>query len=117
MSERFPLVVWQGKQPLRPKEAGLYRLVARGPARPERPDDVPFALERRVGRDAMKQDTWAPPRDQHGMLEAVWALSHAFGLLLSVDPRKLNLDHPLYCELNLAIAEGREPRGCDCPKE
>ncbi len=112
----YPLVIWTGKQPLHPKSSSRFRLVHRGPAREDRPDDVPFSLERMAGVNMMKEETWVPPRGDK-LLEAVYALSHAFGLLLAVDPRRLNLDHPLWCELNLAIVEGREPKGCDCPRE
>jgi hypothetical protein len=51
------------------------------------------------------------------LLDAIHTLVNALGLMLTVDPKKLNLDHPLYCELNIAVAEGRQPRGCDCPVE
>ena len=111
----LPLVIWQGRQPLNNGQGTLFRIVDRGPPRENRPDDVPCGCEQRLGMNMLKEETWGPVKDRL-CREAVHALVHAFGLLLKVDPHKLNLDHPLYCELNLAIAEGREPRGCDCPK-
>ena len=109
-----PMVIWIGTNPLR--DEGRFRVVYRGSPRPERPDDVPFAVEKCIGPDNMKIMRWAQPKEQGTLQVASWALTHAFGSLLMVDPKKLNLDHPLFCELNLAIAEGREPRGCDCQR-
>jgi hypothetical protein len=111
----YPFVIWTGKQPLQRNSARLCRVIHRGPARPNRKDDVPFTVEQRIGCDSMKQMTWAKPvRDSGGEQEAVFALVHAFGQFLTVDPKKLDLNHPFYCECNTAVAEGRESRGCDC---
>ena len=107
----FPFVIWTGTEPL--KNKGRFRIVHRGPARPERSDDVPFGIEQKHGCSFMKVFTWGPVK-QGAKDHAIHALTNSLGLLLTVDPKKLNLDHPLYCELNLAIAEGREPKGCDC---
>ncbi len=113
---RYPLVIWQGRQPLNGGKGTLFRVVHRGPPRADRPDDVPWGVEQRLGMSMLKEETWGPVADRL-CREAAHALVHAYGLLLSVDPKKLNLEHPLFCELNLAISEGRESRGCDCPKE
>ena len=61
---KHPLVIWTGKQPLHPKSASRFRLVDRGPAREGRPDEVPFSLERLLGADMMKQQTWVRPTDR-----------------------------------------------------
>jgi hypothetical protein len=108
-----PLVIWTGRQPLNQNTGTTFRVVDRGPARSDRLDDVPFACEQRLGVSSMKVENWGPPKTNLQQ-EAVYALVHAFGLLLTVDPKKLNLDHRLYCEINLAISEDRETRGCDC---
>jgi hypothetical protein len=110
---QYPFVIWLGKGPLK-QNTGHYRVVHRGPPRPNRPDDVPFALEKQTGVSMMKKRQWGPPQTHEAKLDALHALVHAFGLLLSVDPKKLDLEHPLHCEINLAVAEGRESRGCDC---
>lgn len=106
----FPFVIWSGTEPLKGK--GRFRLVHRGPARDGRPDDVPFGLEQKTGASYMKTFNWEAPT--LGTPHAIHALSHTLGQVLTVDPKKLTLDHPLYCELNLAVCEGREPKGCDC---
>ena len=111
---KFPTVIWMGREPIHKGNARRFRLVHRGPARPNRPDDVPFACEERIGQSMMKRLNWGPPRSGFGEKEAIYALSHALGQLLMVDMGKLRLDHPLYCELNMAVAEERDPRGCDC---
>ena len=113
---KFPTVIWMGKEPLavHKKAARRFRIVHRGPARPDRPDDVPFALEQRIGQSMMKRMNWAPPISEQAKQEAIHALAHALGLLLMVDVKALNLEHPLHCELNMAIVEGRPSVGCDC---
>lgn len=110
----FPMVIWTGTNPLR--EEGRFRVVYRGPPRADRPDDVPFAVEKCIGLDSMKIKRWVQPKDQGSLQVAAWSLAHALGVILMVDPKRLNLDHPLYCELNLAVAEGRKSRGCDCDR-
>ena len=111
----FPFVIWMGRQPLRPKQGRLFRIVHRGPARPARADDVPFAVEVRSGVDSMKVEHWGKANRENGAeQEAMYAMVHALGQLLCVDPKKLDLNHPLYCECNMAVVEGRESRGCDC---
>jgi hypothetical protein len=107
----YPFVIWAGSEPL--KSRGRFRLVHRGPVREHRPDDVPFGLEQCTGVSFMKDRQWGGIKSHE---HAIHAITHVLGLLLIVDPKRLNLDHPLYCELNLAVAEGREPRGCDCDK-
>jgi hypothetical protein len=110
---KHPFVIWMGRQPL-DASGILFRVVDRGPARENRSDDVPFALEQRIGISMMKRHNWGPPRSIEAKQEAIHALVHAYGQLLTVDPKKLDLNHPLHCEVNLAVAEGREPKGCDC---
>jgi hypothetical protein len=114
---KHPMVIWQGHAPI-VKNPRSFRIVDRGPARQERPDDVPFALECKTGLSMMKTYNWAVTEPQNNPAqakEAIWALSHAMGLLLTVDPKRLYIEHPLYCEMNLAVAEQRESKGCDCP--
>jgi hypothetical protein len=116
LNSKKPMVIWSGTEPL--KQQGRFRIVDRGPARPERPDDVPFGLEQCLGCNFMKQKVWGPVKGHYdgSAGHAMNALTHALGLLLSVDPKKLDLNHPLYCEQNLSVAEGRESRGCDCDR-
>lgn len=107
---KAPMVIWQGTEPLHKK--GSFRLVYRGPARPDRPDDVPFSIEQKLGVNAMKAVSWGPVKEG-SRREALWALSHALGLLLTMETERIDLNHPLYCEVNMAVAEKRDARGCD----
>ncbi|OAI41264.1 hypothetical protein AYO40_03525 [Planctomycetaceae bacterium SCGC AG-212-D15] len=75
---------------------------------------MPFSLEQRIGSNMMKKLNWGVPEGVEAKQEAIFALTHCFGLLLNCDPKKLIPGHPLHCELNMAIAEGRDPKGCDC---
>lgn len=109
----FPFVIWSGTEPLKGK--GRFRLVHRGPARESRPDDVPFGLEQKLGVSFMKVYQWGTVK-QGAERNAIHSLAHALGQLLTVDLRKLDLNHPLFCETNMAIAECRESRGCDCKR-
>ena len=109
-----PMVIWMGTEPL--KNRGRFRVVDRGPPRTDRTGDVPFSVEKHLGYDMMKMPNWGPVPEGQAAQYALWALSHALGQLLTVDPKKLNLDHPLFCELNMAVAEGRESKGCDCDR-
>lgn len=112
----IPTVIWMGSQPIDRASKRRYRIVYRGPARPGRADDVPFALELRIGQSMMKQLNWDFPNDvQNGsQREAIYALVHAFGQTLMVDPAKLVAGHPIHCECNQAVIENRESKGCDC---
>jgi hypothetical protein len=113
--DRYPMVVWMGSNPIQRASNRRYRVVYRGPARPGRPDDTPFAVEQRIGQSSMKRLNWAKPnRDSGAEEEALWAVGHAFGQVLMADPARLTPGHPIHCELNMAAIEGREPRGCDC---
>lgn len=111
----YPMVIWQGTEPLH--SHGYFRLVFRGPPRHNVNDDVPFGLEQRLGPDAMKVMAWGKIKNPEAQLHAIQSLTHALGQVLCVDPRKLNLDHPLFCEENLSVAEGRQSRGCDCQNQ
>ena len=113
---KYPTVIWMGKEPLHPRTARRYRIVDRGPARPGRSDDVPFALEQRTGQSMMKRLNWGPCVNESAKDEAIHALTHAIGLLLTVEVGKLRSDHPLHCDINMAIVEGREAKGCDCDR-
>lgn len=110
----FPFVIWAGRNPLHKKNSPLFRLVARGPARETRKDDVPFGLEVRANHDFMKEHSWLVPSKPDTQREAIWALAHALGSILAFDPKQLNLSHPLHCEINMALFEGRPCKGCDC---
>lgn len=110
----YPVVIWMGKQPLRQDSARRFRLVYRGPARPGRPDDVPFAVEQRIGQSMMKRLNWDGPKSETAMKEAIYALGHALGQILMKTPLELCMTHPIHCEENMALIEGRESRGCDC---
>jgi hypothetical protein len=103
----IPTVIWMGGQPLNPTNRRRYRLVYRGLSRPSRPDDVPFACEQRIGQSMMKRLNWDKPHGEGAAHEAVWALGHALGQLLMHDPADFCIGHPLHCEINMAIAEGR----------
>jgi len=112
---RVPFVIWMGSNPIKRASARLFRLVYRGPARANRPDDTPFAAEQRIGLSQMKRFNWdRPDRASGAEQEALWAISHAFGQVLMADPGKLAAGHPIHCELNMAVIEGREAKGCDC---
>ena len=110
MDMTFPFVIWLGRNPLR-KNGALFRLVNRGPARENRPDDVPFTVEQRIEPSMMKKTQWGQPRDKQ---EAIYAMSDILGKILMVDPERLVSGHPINCELNMAVIEEREPKGCDC---
>ena len=113
-NDKFPKVIWIGRQPIGKSSRRLFRLVYRGPARENRPDDVPFAVELRIGCNMMKRMNWSNPIQGDGGQEAIWALSHVLGLALMARPESLVAGHPIHCELNMAILEGRVTKGCDC---
>lgn len=111
----FPRVIWAGSQPLHKSHVERFRLVQRPEARPGHPEDVPFGVEQRVGLSEMGRLNWGSIKDDKQTLrEAIYALSHAFGKVLVSDPKDLIAGHPINCEVNLAIIEGREAIGCDC---
>jgi len=95
----YPTVIWMGKEPLAvmKKAARRFRIVHRGPARANRPDDVPFALEQRTGQSMMKRMNWGPPESDQAKREAIHALSHAIGILLVVDLKALDISRRFCC--------------------
>lgn len=102
-----PEVIWMA----RTRE--VFRLVDGGPSRLGKPHEPRFTVEMGRGRDAMGAKTWGGvPLDAR--LHAIDAMANAFGLVLQAWPTGLAQNHPIGCELNMAVIERRPTRGCDC---
>lgn len=103
-----PRVVWIGKI-----GHEVFRIVDRRAPREDKTKDVRVRLEQARGRDAMDVKSWGGVHESARSL-AMRALTQAFAEVLVRLPLEFDIGHPMFCELNLAVAEGRDPRGCDC---
>jgi hypothetical protein len=124
-----PEIIWAGKMP--GKGTHRFRIVDMGPPRPQVTAsggyEPRFHVEELRGTDRMDGELWLPAdmtgltpacaQDHHLLqrrCEAVAALVHGFGLVLEASSRLLDPNHPIGCEINMALIEERDSKGCDC---
>jgi hypothetical protein len=116
---KFPEIIWVGRDPVDSTHGRRFRLIDQGPKR-ENKNDLRFGVEKLVGVNRMHGQTWVDPHDvkaekiEGNLLGAVRALADLAGRVLQVDPANLVAGHPICCDLNMAVLEARVPRGCDC---
>ena len=107
-SHLHPFVLWQGKG----MDNHIYRLVDRGPAR-EHTNESQFIFERGSGHDGMYTRRWVPLKTvEH--YAAMKTVVETLGSLLGLKVEELNKGHLIGCDVNMAIIEKRDIRGCDC---